>query len=123
MLTTQLKVDMINAWSMLYDEMNDLDWVSANGGFEYTPTLYDVKADGHSVNIDDATEHDWDDFWSSMKDDTIELNIGNSQPWKYNEEEIVKELIECQGNAVDIGGYYKPDPTKVDSFHQKINIP
>ena len=93
MLTIQLKVDMINAWSMLYDEMNDLDWVSANGGFEYTPTFYDVKADGYSVNIDDATEHDWDDFWSSMKDDTIELNIGNSQPWKYNEEEIVKELL------------------------------
>ena len=31
-----------------------------------------------------------------------------------NEEQIVKELIECQGNAVDIGGYYKPDPAKVD---------
>merc|ERR1711936_1122414 len=31
-----------------------------------------------------------------------------------NEEQIVKELIECQGGAVDIGGYYKPDPLKVD---------
>merc|ERR1719507_2242343 len=31
-----------------------------------------------------------------------------------NEETIVKELIECQGGAVDIGGYYKPDPLKVD---------
>merc|ERR1719412_2406024 len=31
-----------------------------------------------------------------------------------NEEKIVKELIECQGGAVDIGGYYKPDPLKVD---------
>merc|ERR1711990_522402 len=28
--------------------------------------------------------------------------------------QIVKELIECQGNVVDIGGYYKPDPAKVD---------
>ena len=29
----------MNAWSLLYDElyMNDMDWVSANGGFEYTP--------------------------------------------------------------------------------------
>merc|ERR1712110_567704 len=31
-----------------------------------------------------------------------------------NEEKIVNELIECQGGAVDIGGYYKPDPLKVD---------
>jgi len=89
---------MINAWSMLYDEMNDLDWVRSNGGFEYTP----IKADGYSVSISDATKQDYEDFWSSMeedninlkfKDDSIELNIGNSQPWKYNEEEIVKELL------------------------------
>lgn len=26
-----------------------------------------------------------------------------------NEERIVKELIECQGSPVDVGGYYKPD--------------
>ena len=58
---------MINAWSMLYDEMNDLDWVRANGGFEYTPTPYEVKADGSSVNIGVSTEHDWNEFWSSMK--------------------------------------------------------
>ena len=31
-----------------------------------------------------------------------------------NEEQIVKELIDCQGSAVDIGGYYKPDPAKVN---------
>jgi isocitrate dehydrogenase len=31
-----------------------------------------------------------------------------------NETQIVKELIDCQGNSVDIGGYYKPDPAKVD---------
>ena len=29
-----------------------------------------------------------------------------------NEEKIVAELIECQGPAVDIGGYWKPDPDK-----------
>ena len=26
-----------------------------------------------------------------------------------NEETIVQELIDCQGEAVDIGGYYRPD--------------
>uniref|UniRef100_A0A7S3BI68 Isocitrate dehydrogenase (NADP(+)) n=1 Tax=Haptolina ericina TaxID=156174 RepID=A0A7S3BI68_9EUKA len=30
-----------------------------------------------------------------------------------NEEAIVNELIECQGNKVDIGGYWMPDPDMV----------
>jgi isocitrate dehydrogenase len=29
-----------------------------------------------------------------------------------NEDQIVAELIDCQGPAVDIGGYWKPDPSK-----------
>ena len=43
--------------ALLYDELNmsDLDWVSANGGFEYTPEVtgnvdipdgYEMTADG-----------------------------------------------------------------------------
>ena len=31
-----------------------------------------------------------------------------------NEEKIVGELIECQGTPVDLGGYWKPDPAKVE---------
>jgi len=31
-----------------------------------------------------------------------------------NEELIVDELIKCQGPSVDIGGYYDPDPEKVE---------
>jgi isocitrate dehydrogenase len=31
------------------------------------------------------------------------------------EEEIVKDLIECQGPAVDLGGYYRPDPVKAEA--------
>jgi len=34
---------------------------------------------------------------------------------KDNEEQIVKELIDCQGPAVDVGGYYKVDPVKADA--------
>jgi isocitrate dehydrogenase len=37
-----------------------------------------------------------------------------SQQLMTNEEAIVNELIECQGNKVDIGGYWKPDPEKVE---------
>ena len=32
-----------------------------------------------------------------------------------NEEKIVDELIDCQGNPVDIGGYYRPDPALVEA--------
>jgi len=31
------------------------------------------------------------------------------------EEEIMKDLIECQGPAVDLGGYYRPDPVKAEA--------
>ncbi len=31
-----------------------------------------------------------------------------------NEEKIVEELLAAQGNPVDIGGYYKPDPEKTE---------
>ena len=31
------------------------------------------------------------------------------------EAEIAKELVECQGESVDIGGYYHPDPAKVEA--------
>merc|ERR1712196_693888 len=30
-----------------------------------------------------------------------------------NEETIAKELIDCQGEKVDLGGYWMPDPEKV----------
>ena len=30
-----------------------------------------------------------------------------------NEEAITKDLIDCQGSPVDIGGYFYPDPAKV----------
>jgi len=31
-----------------------------------------------------------------------------------NEEKINKELIDCQGSPVDLGGYFMPEPAKVD---------
>ena len=31
---------------------------------------------------------------------------------KENEEDILKDLVDCQGPAVDVGGYYKVDPAK-----------
>ena len=37
-----------------------------------------------------------------------------SQALADNAAQIEKELIECQGPAVDLGGYWQPDPAKVD---------
>ena len=32
-----------------------------------------------------------------------------------NEEKIAQELIDCQGDAVDLGGYFQPDPVKANA--------
>merc|ERR1719433_2391428 len=38
-----------------------------------------------------------------------------AQALKDNEEQILKDLIECQNISVDIGGYYKVDPSKTEA--------
>merc|ERR1719436_7789 len=35
--------------------------------------------------------------------------------FKVNESKIAQELVECQGNKVDLGGYYKVDKAKADA--------
>ena len=123
MLTTQLKIDMINAWSLLYDEMNDQEWVAANGGYEYTPP---VKADGYSVSISDATSQDYEKFWSSMEEDRIDfkseslsLNLditNNNGFWKYREDEILKELRDY------LSGTYRSHYTSQESKTQTLDL-
>ena len=58
----------MNAWSLLYDHMNSLP----DDGYEWTPLV--------------------------SNEDKIELTEPNlsvsSRPWKYNEEEIVRELLQ-----------------------------
>merc|ERR1712064_129224 len=41
---------------------------------------------------------------------------------KENEEQIVKELIDCQGPAVDVGGYYKVDQVLADKAMRPSKI-
>ena len=66
----------MNAWSLLYDElyMNDMDWVSANGGFEYTPESSNDSPDtivlGNEINLNlDATTKNG--FWKYEEDLTM----------------------------------------------------
>jgi hypothetical protein len=70
----------MNAWALLYDELNmsDLDWVSANGGFEYTPETGNVEitADGFVWPVD-VQEN---------------LKPKNKSVYKYNEDKILQEV-------------------------------
>merc|ERR1719150_3083835 len=41
---------------------------------------------------------------------------------KDNEEQIVQELIDCQGPSADVGGYYKDDPFKAEAVMRPSQI-
>ena len=60
---------MVNAWSLLYDEMEEL-------------------------MITPADDKDWEDFWSAIENKyefTLTMNQDPNR-WKYSEDEILKEL-------------------------------
>ncbi len=63
----------MTAWSLLYDHMNSLP----EEGYEWTPL----------VSNEDRIE--------LTEPKQVEPNLGtSSRPWKYNEEEIVRELLQ-----------------------------
>jgi len=45
-----------------------------------------------------------------------------AQALKDNEEQIVKDLIDCQGPPADVGGYYKVDPVKAEAVMRPSKI-
>ena len=67
----------MNAWALLYDELNmsDLDWVSANGGFEYTPETGNVEISGEGFT--------WPVDVPAKKKTSV---------YKYNEDKILQEV-------------------------------
>ena len=77
----------MNAWALLYDELNmsDLDWVSANGGFEYTPEVTG------NVDIPDGYEMTADGFVWPV-DVQEDLKPKNKSVYKYNEDKILQEV-------------------------------
>ena len=74
----------MNSWSLLYDElMSDIDFVSANGGFEYTPL-----SESTTGNVDIHTDYE------------MNLNIDNKNGfWKYEEDVILKEIRDYLGGT------------------------
>jgi isocitrate dehydrogenase len=72
--------------------------------------------------IDNRGSHVWLAlFWAqelARQDDDPELAAKFSQVAQQlsdNEATISQELVDAQGHPVDIGGYYRPDPAKVDA--------
>ena len=79
---------MTNSWSMLYDEILKMDKKN---------NLDEIKLKDITPNGNWATDGTWiagtddHDFFINPDPDSI---YPSSTPWKYNEEEIVKELLE-----------------------------
>jgi len=60
-------------------------------------------------------------YWAQCLADKDSSWLPLAKALKDSEEMIVKELVECQGSSVDIGGYYKPDPAKIKSAMRPSN--
>merc|ERR1712086_418370 len=52
-------------------------------------------------------------FWSEAMAEHNPAFKGMADELSSNEDQIIKELIECQGSPVDIDGYFMPCPVKV----------
>ena len=74
----------MNSWSLLYDElMSDNEWVSENGGYEYTPL-----SESSTGNVDIYADYE------------MNLNIDNKNGfWKYEEDVILKEIRDYLGGT------------------------
>jgi len=89
---------MTNSWSLIYDEILKMD--------EYTNTNFDSKMSW----IAGTDDHD---FFINSDPDAI---YTSSTPWKYNEEEIVKELLDY------IRGTYKQHYAANDQNLQTLDF-
>ncbi|PRP68254.1 NADP-dependent isocitrate dehydrogenase [Nonlabens agnitus] len=76
-------------------KVNELD----NRGSHYYLALYWAQELANQTKDEDLTKH-----FSKLAQDLAD-----------NEEKITQELIEVQGKAMDIGGYYLPDPAKEEA--------
>lgn len=54
-------------------------------------------------------------YWAQEMAKHDDAFKGLAEQLTANESVIVDDLISCQGNPVDIGGYFRPDPAKVEA--------
>ena len=101
---------MTNSWSMLYDEILKMDKKN---------NLDEIKLKDITPNGNWATDGTWiagtddHDFFINSDPDAI---YTSSTPWKYNEEEIVKELLDY------IRGTYKQHYAANDQNLQTLDF-
>ena len=93
---------MTNSWTMLYDEILKMD--------EYTNTNLNSTEGNQITWIAGTDDHD---FCINPDPDPI---FTSSTPWKYNEEEIVKELLDY------IRGTYKQHYAANDQNLQTLDF-
>jgi len=60
-------------------------------------------------------------YWAQCLADKDASWLPLAKALKDSEDVIVKELVDCQGTSVDIGGYYKPDPVKTEAAMRPSN--
>merc|ERR1711988_880170 len=75
--------------------------------------------------IDNRGSHYWvARYWAeelAQQTDDVQLQTvfkQASSEFQTGEKKILQEMIECQGNAVDLGGYYRVDKAKADKAMQ-----
>ena len=108
----------MTAWSFLYDELNmdrELEWVKANGGFDYTPMVsqpdnYYKFWEEHYYPEESAT------FSVNMPEDKIELPDNNNGFWKYEEDLTMKEVRDY------LSGTYRAHYTSQESKTQTLDL-
>jgi len=60
-------------------------------------------------------------YWAQCLADKDSSWLPLAKALKDSEDVIVKELVDCQGSSVDIGGYYRPDPVKAEAAMRPSN--
>jgi len=74
--------------------MNDTDFVSATGGYEYTPPPVREFVDGHG-DVHTVPKEYLDSMYPDIPDDTNEFIVMNTNQngfWKYEEDKTLKEI-------------------------------
>merc|ERR1712198_602447 len=61
-------------------------------------------------------------YWASCLADKDSAWLPLAKSLKDAEDQILKELIDCQGPSVDIGGYYHPSPEKAEAAMRPSNV-
>jgi len=61
-------------------------------------------------------------YWASCLADKDSSWLPLAKALKDAEDQILKELVDCQGPSVDIGGYYHPNPEKAEAAMRPSNV-